>query len=194
MQYRNYLGVLIIAAATACSSGSDVATAPLELSPSAARGDDGVKPPPPAGSDEVSIFIDISGDGEVEAARQSPPAAPFTGFSGNPLGRYFANTQATNGWIDFESGNDIVATAGARLSYNEETGRSNGRGTLTNAAGQVLDLSKVTVVPDDEGVEFGPCDRFGRQGLCANFAVAYEGELAGFITVVLRPLPEQGSQ
>lgn len=185
MQYRNCLTVLMVAAVSACSSGSDVTTAPLDIAPAAARGDEGVKPPPPAGSEEVSISFNICGDfGESEggcgfesAERIAADNAPFAGFFGNPKGRYFANTQSTNGWIDFETGNGIIASPNARLSYNGKLGRTTGRGTLTLTyfPFSVLDLSKLVIVDGN----FGGCIPFEGGGEGGGFCTSLEVEYLG---------------
>lgn len=165
--------------ATACASVDDTSagvTAPESIE--SYRSDFGLKPPPPLGSEETSISINIAGDeivGEWQPGVSAVSAAAFPGFAGIVRGRYFANTPTRNAWIQFESFGGVIASPDARLQYNQMTGRTSGKGTLTSG-GAVIDLS---LFQFDAGTIFGVCG-VGVNGSCAHFSFVYDGNKAGY--------------
>jgi hypothetical protein len=182
MKIRAAIAAMFVATAVACAPGSDSPTG-VAAPESAQFGKvAGVKPPPPLGSEETSIQIYVPGDdfGEFSATHGPSANVSFPGFLGFAQGRYFANTQSTNGWIQFVTANGVTASNNAKLSYNEKNGKTTGQGTLTDPYGHVLDLSLVQIVPPSH---FGTCDVFQ----CASIQFIYAGQYPGSINVYSGP-------
>ena len=147
MRNRACLTVALLAVtAAACATGPGDGP----VAPSLARVSDDLEliPPPPPPVDTGDSYVDLDVGGAFFRAS----------------GRYFANTQGTNAWIDFKSaytpaGEAIVlASPNARLQYNERTGKTSGKGTLQYLLGdgsvRVLELSQVRITSG----HFGACD------------------------------------
>lgn len=189
MQYRSYLSLALFAAATACSSVADGPTAVQSPSVEPTMSREGLKPPPPLGSSETSISLDSPSSEtpfEFETARRAPGTPDRNrSFSAIVRGRYFANTQDTNGWIAFVSNRCVTASANAKLQYNEKTGKTSGHGTLTLTSNEgcggivVLDLSKIEIT----GGGFGGCSFDGALYTCRQFSFDYDGFPGGFVNV-----------
>ena len=187
MRYRSSLALAILVTA-ACSAGVDNPTAveTPDTSPSFAR--EGVKPPPPLGTEVIDITLSSpSSETEIVDALSGPSAAlppEFEPFWAHVKGRYFANTQGTNGWIAFESDDCVTASPGAKLQYNEKTGKTQGHGTLTLLEGAcggivVLDLSKIQIDVGSGG--FGGCELVGVLYECRSFTFSYNGIPGGYL-------------
>ena len=178
MQTRAFFALALLLAAGCGQAGDtqDSVTAPESLGIN--RSEFGVKPPPPLGSEETSIFIGVDGDG-TSSERQSGPsaesAAAVPEFSATLRGRYFANTPNQNAWIQFETLGNVIASPGARLQYNEKTGKTTGNGTLTDGNRVVIDLRLVQI---DAGSVFGVCGS-AEGGSCAHFSFIYDGTRDG---------------
>lgn len=180
MRSRSYLSLAVLAVAFGCTSVGDnstLATAPDVGGPNFSAG---VKPPPPLGTEETTINL-LSPSSETpdfgEGVVSGPSAEsfanlPFSAF--HVLGRYFANNASTNGWVQFVSGNGIVASANAKLEYNQKNGKTTGIGTLT-ADGVVLDLSKIQITSGF----FGKCSSYP----CASVLFSYDGIPGGTFKV-----------
>ena len=128
MRLHACLSLVLLAAATACSSVTDGPTTPLiRLDSQTPIGvtyiDDGEPPPPP---------IDTGGTMLVAN----------TFFQFNAV--YFENTQNANTWLVFQSSSGVIASPNARLMYNPRTLRTKGVGTLTVGT-KVFDLQFVTI-------------------------------------------------
>ncbi len=178
MKFRASLAFVILATASACTNVADGPTGVAVANVGGAAFERGVKPPPPLGTEdtEISIFADLGG--EFPSALR---ALSNRMFEGTAAGRYFANTQSTNGWIQFESTESVTASNGARLQYNEQQGRTNGRGTLTDSDGDVLDLARVQI---SFGSFFGPCPEPYSEGpYCAEVTFTYDGIPGGTLRV-----------
>ena len=179
MQFRASLTFVLIAAAAACTATGDGPTAVAGPDVGSATYDLGVRPPPPLGSEETDIDISAG----VPPTTSGPSAAFSASFF--PLsqvaGRYFANTQSTNAWIQFVTNNTVVASPNARLQYNQKTGRTTGQGTLTLVSdGTVLDLSTLTIVGP---ASFGSCPNSAianadHPNLCASAAFLGGGSIS----------------
>jgi len=140
-------------------------------------------------------LIDASLGAPPTAAEHGPNAAfsmADNQFHAQVAGRYFANTQSTNAWIDFESNAFVIASKGARLQYHERSGRTNGRGTLTDLDGTVLDLSLVTIISGHLGGcnPSPPPELDVAPGFCGSVQFTYGGGGGGSISVTKKsPLP-----
>jgi hypothetical protein len=184
MKFRASFVFVLVAAVSACTSTSDSPLAP-EVGASYAR--EGVKPPPPLGSEDTQIEISVSpSDGECSfdccTECSLDVSATATTFFALATGRYFANTQANSGWVAFESNEDITASQNARIQFDKKTGQRSGQGTLTLnfAPFTVLDLS---LVHDVVG-SFGPCPGTpGSTTPCANLTFLYGDDSEGTLTV-----------
>ena len=192
MRFRSSLTFVFIAAVAGCTTTGDTPTGVLDPDVGTARFDaSGVKPPPPLGSEETDIQIDASLG--FSAAEHGPNAAFSVAdnqFHAQVEGRYFANTQSTNAWIDFESNALVVASKGARLQYNEKTGRTNGHGTLTDLDGTVLDLSLVTIISGHLGGCNPSPELDEAPGFCGSVQFTYGAGGGGSIEVnKTTPLP-----
>jgi len=184
MRYRSSLSLAVLIAA-ACSVGVDgpVAVETPNVAPALDR--DGVKPPPPIGSGdvEIDIFSPSSETPSEIGIDGGPSASAFANlpFSASVTGRYFSNSQFTNGWISFESDDCVIASPDAKLAYNEKTGKTQGHGTLTDVCGGnvVLALSKIEIT----GGGFGDCElNFGEYS-CRSFSFSYDGIPGGSVFV-----------
>ena len=189
MRFRSFLSLALFAAATACSAVAEGPTAVETPNVGPAFAAEGLKPPPPLGTQETSIDLE-----SPSSETPYPPAADFAGgpsaesalanqpFSARVFGRYFANTQGTNGWIAFVSGGCVIASPNAKLQYNEKSGRTSGHGTLTACNGVVLDLSKIEIT--DGG--FGGCtfSSGGELLSCRSFTFTYDGSVEEGTVVV----------
>jgi hypothetical protein len=154
MRFRASLAFVLVAAASACTFTSD---SPLAPDVDGARFErEGVKPPPPLGTEDTYMEIDAN-------LSESPPEGDFTAadhvpehFDAQVFGRYFANTQSNNKWIAFDRvlGATIPVSQNARLAYNEDQLRTSGHGTLVDADGTVLDMALVTIL---SWSSFGSC-------------------------------------
>jgi hypothetical protein len=178
MRYRSGLTLAVLVAA-ACSVGTDNPVAP-DIAPAF---EEGVKPPPPLGSGDVEItlyspdsetpFSDLRIGGPSASALENQP------FYAQVHGRYFSNTQFTNGWISFESDECVTASPDARLQYNEKTGKTHGHGTLTNCDGVTIDLSKIEITSGG----FGDCELNYGEYSCRSFSFSYNGTPGGNVYV-----------
>ena len=183
MQFRASLTFVLIAAAAACTATGDGPTAVAGPDVGSAAFDLGVRPPPPLGSEETDIDISAG----VPPTTNGPSAAFSASFF--PLsqvaGRYFANTQSTNAWIQFVTIGNVVASPNARLQYNQRTGKTTGQGTLTivGPGGAVLDLSTLTIVGQPF---FGACGAISSHPITCAYA---EFDGGGFISVLLNTPP-----
>lgn len=175
----------VIVAATACTSvenpaaiaPADLASAQFETAAS------GVKPPPPLGTQETEMRLDVFSS-ETAFARTSGPSAGASAldfsFHARVAGRYMANTQGTNGWVDFVTYGEVVASPNARLQYNEKTGKTYGVGTLTDNGGNVLYLNLIQITWGS----FGSCGAVDQdQSNCAQVAFTYGNGGSGRFSV-----------
>ena len=187
MRFRSFLSLALFAAATACTAVVDGPTAVETPNVGPAFATEGLKPPPPLGTQETRIDLespssetpyppeaDFAGGPSAESALENQP------FSARVFGRYFANTQGTNGWIAFVSGGCVIASPNAKLQYNEKSGKTSGHGTLT-CNGVVLDLSKIEITSGG----FGGCTFNSEDQLytCRSFFFSYDGIEGGFVNV-----------
>jgi hypothetical protein len=184
MKFRASLAFVLIAAASACTaSDSSTGLTGPDVGGPAFETSRGVKPPPPLGTEDTEIAISVQVEDEVPTGDFN--AAADHGdefFNGVAAGRYFANTQSTNGWIQFETNESVIASQGARLAYNEKQDRTNGHGTLIDSDGTVLDLALVKII----GGSFGACaGDDAPSSICANLQILYDGEFIGTIVVAL---------
>ena len=190
MRYRSYLSLALFAAVTACSSFADAPTAVESPSVEPKMSTEGLKPPPPLGTQETSITIDspsseTPGSEASERSSNASTAQQNRRFFASVLGRYFANTQGTNGWIAFVSNACVTASANAKLQYNEKTKKTSGHGTLTRKATDgcggpvVLDLSKIEIT----GGGFGGCTLVDGSYSCRTFFFSYDGIPGGIVYV-----------
>lgn len=135
MRHHRYLPLVLIVAAAACGSATDVPTSPPQVQPRAAFG----HPPPPP----VDTGATIS----------------YGGALGTSDARFFLNRPGNIAWLDFESSSSILASPNARLMYNQKSGKTNGTGQLTFLAdGSILDLTQVRIVAEEGSPPFGRCD------------------------------------
>lgn len=178
------LATSLTTALAACSSATDNVAGPTSLDQSTAAQDKalGVKPPPPLGSEETDIYISV-GSGSPGLASTGGPAAADAGdlfsFVGKLSGRYFANTESTNGWIEFESTDDIVASPSARLQYDQKSMKTTGNGTLT-MGDKVLYLDLIQITSG----YFGSCGSASTDfGPCASVTFTYGQNSSGFLSV-----------
>ena len=182
MRYRSVLSLAIFAAA--CSGVDTPVGVETPNSRPSFDVEEGVKPPPPIGSGdvEISIFSPSSETpSEVTVSEGGPSASAFANlpFSAQLHGRYFANSQYTNGWIQFVSDECVTASPDAKLQYNELTGKTTGHGTLVDCEGGVtLDLSKIEITSGG----FGDCT-FDVTHTCRNFQFSYNGIPGGSVFV-----------
>ncbi len=177
MRTRFYLSIALGVVVIGCTATADNPTA-ASLPDVGTAHFAGVKPPPPLGTEETFIEIDFFGGGEFAGLRAAD-AQNFQ-WSNRVFGRYFANNPLTNGWIDFASGDGVIASPNARLEYNNKNGKTKGHGTLTDSYGVVLDLSKIQITSGG----FGKCTP-----VCANIAFTYDGLSGGFLFVTTGPGP-----
>ena len=181
MRYRRYFFLAMLVAAPACTGGVD---GPTAVNNTDALFDEGIKPPPPLGSEDVDISIslpssDLSSD-FLTAGGPSAESIESSSFFATLHGIYFSNSEGTNGWILFMSEDCLVASPDARLQYNEKNGKTFGHGTLTNCDDVVLDLSKVQIT----GGGFGGCEASELEVFsCRSIQFSYNGEEGGNITV-----------
>jgi hypothetical protein len=180
MKFRASLAFVCVAALSACTTADN----PTGLSDQdAASFETGVKPPPPLGSEDTEVAIDVQvAEAPISTADFVTAAEANVFFSGVAVGRYFANTQSTNGWIQFESNESVQASQGARLQFNEKQGRTEGHGTLIDGDGTVLDLALVEIIAGS----FGGCaGEDAPSAICANLTILYDGLYIGTMVVAL---------
>ncbi len=189
MYIRSALVMLGLTAAIGCSTSTDLTgLSPISDGPQLARDASGVKPPPPLGTGDTEIFIDVGPSDVVDlSGGPSAESSEFAlSFSARVLGTYFANTESTNGWIRFESTGDVVASQGARLQYDEKHGRTTGHGTLTDqSTGAVLYLELIEITMGS----FGSCSEQFQQFVCANVSFTYSDDAEGTLIVFLGSIP-----
>lgn len=179
MKFRASFAFMLVAALSACTSTSDSPLAPEVNGPSFAK--EGVKPPPPLGSEDTRIDIAVfPSESCSECSADVSTMATF--FFAQASGRYFANTQQNSGWISFVSNADVMASPNARIQFDKKMGQKSGEGTLTlrYAPFTVLDL---TLVHDVYGT-FGPCPgTVGATTPCASLDFLYGDDSEGHIEV-----------
>ena len=193
MKYRRSFPFVLAAALASCTNAdTPTGVSSLDVGDPRYETSRGVKPPPPLSSEDTDI--DISSpviDGldldPLDASTMADPD-PDLGADGyfNGLGargRYFAGPpELSHGWIHFETSPTVIASPNARLAYNEKTGKTTGIGTLTDADGTVLYLSRVEIILG----QFGPCpdgppDTY--VPLCAEATFEYNGIEGGLLFV-----------
>ena len=179
MRNRLYLSFALLGVAIGCTAVGDHQTLATAPDVGAANFATGVKPPPPLGTEETSIFLDSPSSETPAGDVVSGPSAAIGAnrpFTHGVLGRYFANNPSTNGWIQFVSGDGVVASANAKLEYNPKNGKTTGQGTLTYNF-VVLDLSKIQITSGF----FGKCPP--PSGPCAAIEFSYDGIPGGSLSV-----------
>ena len=146
MKIRPRLAFVLVAATSACTSTSDSPLAPDVGG--ASYEIEGVKPPPPLGTEDTYIEINATLSEGSETPADAFTSADLVGdnlFIARVFGRVFANSQDTNEWISFVSGGDVTATVNAHLAYHAVENKTNGQGILVDGDGTVLDLGLVTI-------------------------------------------------
>jgi hypothetical protein len=184
MRYRDYFFLALLVAAPACTADVE---GPTGVRSGDALFEEGIKPPPPLGSEDVDISISSpSSETPSEILTLGGPSAASVGnlpFNADVHGLYFSNSELTNGWILFLSEECLIASPDAKLQFNEKNGRTFGHGTLTKTCGDVdvvLDLSKIQIT----GGGFGGCEvSLDDVFTCRQILFTYDGIEGGVISV-----------